>query len=195
MTVLTLPVTLNSGLTPRTPHSHSSRFEDIDLDGDSALQTEPLLRRSSDDLGEVKVHSNPVSRVLATSSAILLMLLVGVTIQYPELLHPFIIRIQSATIIQQKVLPADFKPISYENYTEFPLTPAQYRAECWKLNSGMMMNYGYWADAKTDVPTGRDPGVCSGTITYMLGGGVGLLADLGLMAQVAGMAREVSGLV
>jgi hypothetical protein len=35
------------------------------------------------------------------------------------------------------------------------------------------------------------PGVCSNTITYMLDGKVGLLADLALLAQTAALAREV----
>lgn len=40
------------------------------------------------------------------------------------------------------------------------------------------------------LPEG-ETAVCSATITYMLDGSVGLLADLALMAQVAALAREV----
>lgn len=197
MAALSVSVNENSFLTPRTPHSRSGRFEDIDLGSESVPQTEPLLRRPSNDLDHEKAkgHNNsPASRttvVLGTALVILLLLLIGVSIQRPELLPQLTLGAEPATVLQQKLLPEGFKSISYENYTTFPLTPAQYRAECWKLNSRMMIDYGYWADAKTDVPTGQDPAVCSGTITYMLGGSVGLLADLALMAQVAGMAREV----
>jgi hypothetical protein len=41
------------------------------------------------------------------------------------------------------------------------------------------------------LPEGQRTAVCSSTITYMLDGQVGLLADLALMAQAAALAREV----
>lgn len=82
--------------------------------------------------------------------------------------------------------------ISYENYTSFPLTPAQYGDHCAKLTGGFMKLGGFW-DPGPDVahPTTSDRDVCESSITYMLDGTVGLLADLNLMAQVAGLAREV----
>lgn len=85
--------------------------------------------------------------------------------------------------------------ISYENYTKFPLHPDEYRAECNKLNKGFMKHGSYWephAMGTMDVvhPDG-DKSVCTSTITYMLSGQVGLLADLALMAQAAALAREV----
>lgn len=100
----------------------------------------------------------------------------------------------------ESVDPSDSLPnpnlISYENYTQFPLLPSQYALECHKLMGGFMHHGEYWAEESKDVyhPIQNKPGgsnVCSGTITYQLGGQVGLAADLGLMAQVAGLAREV----
>ena len=94
--------------------------------------------------------------------------------------------------------------ISYENYTRFPLTGEQYRDECY--NMLQFMSHGdYWDephkgpldvehhDDKTDyhLPEGMLTKVCTSTITYMLDGHVGLVADLALMAQAAAFAREV----
>ncbi|KAF4573464.1 hypothetical protein EYR36_007979 [Pleurotus pulmonarius] len=84
--------------------------------------------------------------------------------------------------------------ISYENYTTFPLKPDEYRAECSKHNSGFMKHFGGFWDVPmhgpVDVSHAENDRVCKSTITYMLDGKVGLLADLALMAQVAAMARE-----
>lgn len=85
--------------------------------------------------------------------------------------------------------------ISYENYSTFPLKPDEYRAECSKHNSGFMKHFGGFWDVPmhgpVDVAHEENDKVCKSTITYMLDGKVGLLADLALMAQVAAMAREV----
>ncbi|KAF8273820.1 hypothetical protein EI94DRAFT_1563217 [Lactarius quietus] len=91
--------------------------------------------------------------------------------------------------------------ISYENYTHFPLDPMEYKAECHKL-LGEVNGPKYWSGQKDVIHHGANPGkypvaegmptkICSKTITYMLDGHVGLLADLALMAQAAGLAREV----
>ncbi|KXN90091.1 hypothetical protein AN958_05096 [Leucoagaricus sp. SymC.cos] len=45
-------------------------------------------------------------------------------------------------------------------------------------------------DEKWKLPEGERTAVCSKTITYVLDGEVGLLADLALMAQAAALARE-----
>lgn len=96
------------------------------------------------------------------------------------------------------LLPHNLGPnvISYENYTKFPLLPGQYVVECNKLMHGFMHHGKYWAEDSKDVQHSEQEiyggsKICNGTITYQLGGDVGLLADLGLMAQVAGLAREV----
>ncbi|KAL0575811.1 hypothetical protein V5O48_006165 [Marasmius crinis-equi] len=85
--------------------------------------------------------------------------------------------------------------ISYENYTTFPLKPEEYVKECGKLVGGWMPAHGgYWeipAAGVKDVVHDSGPPVCNSTITYMLSGKVGLVADLALMAQAAALAREV----
>ncbi|KAJ8084943.1 hypothetical protein PM082_003720 [Marasmius tenuissimus] len=84
--------------------------------------------------------------------------------------------------------------ISYENYTAFPLKPEEYVKECGKLVGAWMGSHGdYWEAPKKgalDVVHDSGPTVCNSTITYMLGGKVGLIADLALMAQAAALARE-----
>lgn len=194
-------------LTPRTPHSRSGRFEDIDitdidLDGQYSSQDEPLLGSQAQESDEIKKDYNTTPWILraplalATALVILLLLLVGVSIQRPAILQHKPPAEQAATIASEEPfqLPADFSIISYENYTTFPLNPSQYRDECQKITPAFMqVNLGYWAPAKSDVlhrPVSDR--TCTSTVTYMLGGGVGLLADLALMAQAAAFAREVS---
>ena len=95
--------------------------------------------------------------------------------------------------------------ISYSQYSELPLKPLEYREECSKYLASMKGPMGtYWhtpdsgsvdvehVDDKQTDRTGVDGVVktCSSTITYMLDGMVGLAADLALLAQVAGLARE-----
>ncbi|KAG6888238.1 hypothetical protein C0992_009230 [Termitomyces sp. T32_za158] len=88
--------------------------------------------------------------------------------------------------------------ISYANYTTFPLKPEEYLIECAKLHKGYMSHGDYWQAHKMGVFDTSHPDrvgseeVCASTITYMLDGKVGLLADLALLAQVAALAREVT---
>ncbi|KAG6812844.1 hypothetical protein H0H92_015942 [Tricholoma furcatifolium] len=105
--------------------------------------------------------------------------------------------LNSTNVIPQNTTENAIDPhllISYENYTTFPLQPTEYLKECAK----MKMSHGeYWQPPKMGVmdtlhPQTEGSGqVCASTITYMLDGRVGLLADLALLAQVAGLAREV----
>ncbi|KAL6309448.1 hypothetical protein BKA93DRAFT_357908 [Sparassis latifolia] len=90
--------------------------------------------------------------------------------------------------------------ISYENYTKFPLSGPEFHHECEKLMGGFMHHSGYWVPPRMgpldvphhddDVSNGGRGRVCRASITYMLDGQVGLAADLALMAQVAGIARQ-----
>ena len=94
--------------------------------------------------------------------------------------------------------------LSYENYTRFPLDPLEYKAECRKLMGDVMGAMEFWSGKEDVVHHDKiDPGLyptpeglatqfCHKTITYMLDGHVGLMADLALMAQAAGLAREVN---
>ncbi|KAI9513121.1 hypothetical protein F5148DRAFT_1273348 [Russula earlei] len=91
--------------------------------------------------------------------------------------------------------------ISYENYTRFPLDPLEYKEECHKLFGEVMKPMKFWSGeedvihhdtidpGKYPAPEGLPTRVCNKTITYMLDGHVGLLADLALIAQAAGLAR------
>jgi hypothetical protein len=101
----------------------------------------------------------------------------------------------------QKQSQPDPKPtriVDYSKYASFPLTPLQYAEECWieqRLAAGHAHG-AYW-----DVPHSgladvakhtTDPKVCSSSITYLLDGTTsGLVAELAVMAQIAGLAREV----
>lgn len=98
--------------------------------------------------------------------------------------------------------PAPNRIIDYSNYTSFPLTPHQYAEECWSQLS-YKSHGGYWAESHhggtADVATHKsdsDSRYCSNSITYMLDGtSSGLVAELALLAQVAGLAREVRSLI
>ena len=108
---------------------------------------------------------------------------------------------------QDAVSPHPENIISYANYTRFPLDPLEYKTECHKLMGEVMGAMEFWSGEEDVVhhdevdpgpypaPEGLPTRICSKTITYMLDGHVGLLADLALMAQAATLAREVSSLV
>ncbi|KAI5115441.1 hypothetical protein M0805_008893 [Coniferiporia weirii] len=89
--------------------------------------------------------------------------------------------------------------LSYASYTSFPLKPTQYSEECAGFLSSMKGPMGtYWYIppggpmdvVHPDEETTGDSKICKSSITYMLDGYVGLAADLALMAQAAGLARE-----
>lgn len=144
--------------------------------------------------------------LLGSGLAMVLFLMIVLSYKRPDVLLSTIGVENAATPIatapeQDDVLPLDTKNIiSYENYTHFPLDPMEYQAECEKLL--FEVNAPYWSGQEDVVHHGAKPGkypvaeglptrICSKTITYMLDGYVGLLADLALMAQAAGLAREV----
>ncbi|KAF8744315.1 hypothetical protein RHS02_01943, partial [Rhizoctonia solani] len=83
--------------------------------------------------------------------------------------------------------------IDYSAYSVFPLTPEQYRQECWKQQESHFHG-GYWdkpPEGVVDVKhSENNRKVCSSTITFMFDGNRGLMADLALIAQLAGLARE-----
>ncbi|KAI0713158.1 hypothetical protein C8T65DRAFT_739028 [Cerioporus squamosus] len=142
--------------------------------------------------------------------AITLFALIVVSVKRPGSLEAALL--QSSDIVAEVPAPSqstivDDMPgrtyISYENYTQFPLTGSEYRDECYKMTK--FMHHGdYWDephmgpldvehhDDSTDyhLPEGMPTKVCTSTVTYMLDGHVGLAADLALMAQAAAFARE-----
>ena len=201
------------------------QYEEDDL-GTYDLQSEPLLVSSTSDsfpLGTREPTDNRRQWTPASSASVIakltpsllfggcitliLFVLTLISFEKPDILlrilgngndteHPEGLDLQSPPAVSTP-RPYDPNVISYENYTQFPLLPNQYAAECHKLMGGFMHHGKYWEESPMDTyhpeyKTGNGGDVCSGTITYQLGGQVGLLADLGLMAQVAGLAREVS---
>ncbi|KAJ7103189.1 hypothetical protein B0H15DRAFT_198944 [Mycena belliarum] len=220
-------------LTPRTPHSRAGRAEEaysaaeleqIDFDGDynSVIQQQnvPLLSSSASDsfpqvgyrsrgddyeskdksigLGADKIIAR-LPLALYSSVAAVLLVLVFFSLREPEALRKYVGATSGAPIAST----ANITLISYENYTSFPLDPIEYRAECIKLNTGLMKPYPYWdavLQGARDVlhhdeqpgyePPPGEPPVCTRTITYQLDGWAGLTVDLALIAQAAALARE-----
>ena len=142
--------------------------------------------------------------ILGSGLAIVLFLMIVLSYKRPDVLLSTIGAENAASPIMttpEQDAPLDTKNIiSYENYTHFPLAPMEYQAECEKLL--FEVNAPYWSGQEDVIHHGPKPGkypvaeglptqICSKTITYMLDGYVGLLADLALMAQAAGLAREV----
>ncbi|CUA74985.1 hypothetical protein RSOLAG22IIIB_01620 [Rhizoctonia solani] len=83
--------------------------------------------------------------------------------------------------------------IDYSAYNAFPLTPEKYREECWKQQTSHFHG-SYWDKPPGGVADVKHSNinkqVCSSTITFMFDGDRGLMADLALIAQLAGLARE-----
>ncbi len=142
--------------------------------------------------------------------AVVLFLMIVLSYKRPDILLSAVGAVDEApspiaTASQQDDTHSDPEhTISYENYTRFPLDSIEYQTECRKLMGGFVSSTGYWSGEKDvihhdEVNPGKYPvaedlptQICSKTITYMLDGHVGLLADLALMAQAAGLAREVN---
>ncbi|KAL5533636.1 hypothetical protein ACEPAG_96 [Sanghuangporus baumii] len=128
------------------------------------------------------------------ASVLFLAILVIMSIEKPETLHTYLHGAPSPT--PHANTSHTMAMLSYENYTSFPLTPLEYRQECYKFLAGMKGPMGtYWhvpPGGPMDVEHKEDSRVCKSTITYMLDGYVGLAADLALMAQAAGLARETN---
>ena len=195
------------GLVPRTPHSRSGRFDEADLgvpsgtredtDSDDLSDSDPLLKNDNDADGTPNPPLQPAPArpltnrtrfsIVGLTVVTLLVFLLGVMYRESE---------QEKEVVDQAVEDeySDIALISYENYTEFPLTPKQYRQECRKAHGGMR-HMAYWTDMKMDVPhpshSGSGSGFCKSTVTYMLGSEVGLMGELALLAQIAALADSV----
>ncbi|KAF9257092.1 hypothetical protein L218DRAFT_965661 [Marasmius fiardii PR-910] len=150
----------------------------------------------------LKLIASRLPVVIGSMVAGLLLILVVVSYQKPGTLEKYMGAVapsagsskdsNSTHQHQNHVDPA--MVISYENYTTFPLKPQEYVAECSKMIGPWMSAHGAYWDIPhmgvKDVVHKSGPPVCSSTITYMLGGRVGLVADLALIAQAAALARE-----
>ncbi|KAF9654102.1 hypothetical protein BDM02DRAFT_3133580 [Thelephora ganbajun] len=189
------------GLVPRTPHSRSGRFDEADLgvpkgtsedeDSHGLSDSDPLLRDedTTEDSPLQPTTPKPLSNstrfsIIGLAVLLFLTFLVGVVYRKSE-------EVEEVHDYEAKVHGehSDLTLISYENYTKFPLTPKQYRTECRNMHRGEMRHMAYWTDLRVDVPhPSSASGVCKSTVTYMLGSEVGLMGDLGLLAQVAALA-------
>lgn len=147
--------------------------------------------------------------ILGSGLAVVLFLLIVLSYKRPDALLSAVGVVENAVSPtatapkQDAIHPSDPEHIiSYENYTHFPLDPMEYKEECHKLMGEVIGPMEYWSGQKDVIHHEVNPGkypvaeglptqTCSKTITYMLDGHVGLLADLALMAQAAGLAREV----
>jgi hypothetical protein len=210
-----------STLTPRTPHSRAGdgdgtfaklqvsdgvEWEDLQASL-SQQQTAPLLHSShSGDFrpavksAKKEYHREPLSRIsrlLLTGGILLaafLLLLIVISWTRPDSLHRYL-GIDLSTL-------GGFQPqlATWNEPGNVPKRPLEYFEECNKMMSNFMSHGKYWGEMKGAEGHGQahevkqEEGVCSGSMTYMLDGRVGLAADLAIMAQVAAMAREVRAL-
>ncbi|KAH9969145.1 hypothetical protein BC827DRAFT_1121921 [Russula dissimulans] len=138
---------------------------------------------------------------LIFGSALALALLMGIILSYerPDVLLSVVGVSETSSSSPVPAIPEQDEAIlshpeniiSYENYTRFPLDPLEYKAECHKLMGEVMGPMEFWSGEEDVVHHHQvDTRFCGKTITYMLDGHVGLFADLALMAQAAGLARE-----
>jgi hypothetical protein len=203
-------------LTPRTPRFHFERhssaeghYDGIDLhDGSpSGGQAVPLLVEEREtsltsrftpkfQRFRSSARSIDIPLILGLLSACFLFGLAVISYRYPGILQEYI-----GVKTPQQSQAADIKLSS-----GVPLHPSEYVAQCRTLNEGFMAHGDYWDKPLMDmashnvtgdeknIPENEDErvAICSKTITYVLDGEVGLLADLALIAQAAALAREVN---
>ena len=195
------------GLAPRTPHSRSGLFDEADLriptgegtDSDGISDSDPLLGNDGgahDPFDSLSQSSAPNSLTSSTRFSIISLTVVVFAVFLLGLIYRKFEH-DLETYGDASDGHWGFGSISYENYTRFPLTAKQYRAECRKIHSGGMRHMGYWVDMMMDVPhpsfaSNSGSGICKSTVTYMLGSEVGLMGDLALLAQAAALADSVS---
>jgi hypothetical protein len=139
-----------------------------------------------------------VPLALGALGAVGLLVLILLSVHQPQVLQYYILK-NETTIKDNAPSTSSQVAIDYSNHSTFPLEGDEYEQECWNLIQSHGMSHGeYWTTMKgaetLDVPHEHnigEGGVCSGTITYMLDGAVGLFYDLALIAQAAALAREV----
>jgi hypothetical protein len=148
--------------------------------------------------------------IIGSALALVLFLVVVVSYKRPDVLLSAVGAAETSSSPiptpkqDDKLPPNPENIISYANYTRFPLDPLEYKEECHKLMGEVMGGMEFWSGEEDVVhhdevdpgtypaPEGLPTRICSKTITYMLDGHVGLLADLALMAQAAALAQEVN---
>ncbi|KAF8492667.1 hypothetical protein JB92DRAFT_3002176, partial [Gautieria morchelliformis] len=147
----------------------------------------------------------PIGLIVGSAVAFLLLFLIVLSIRRPDTLLDYMG--VNATAIAFESLDEESKArfnsstvIDYaaSGYTSYPLTTEQYLDECWKVTNDPRMRVytSYWSaspGAELDVlhkKSTPSQSTCTSTITYLLDGSVGLMADLAILAQVAIFARE-----
>lgn len=143
-----------------------------------------------------KVVRQRAPLITGIASVILLLFLLLMSEVTPEALHTYLHGQPLPYIPAPSNASTMHMMLNYSEYDTFPLEPLAYREECATFQAGMKGLMGtYWyipPGGPADVPHKEGPKICLSSITYMLDGYVGLAADLALMAQAAGLAREVS---
>ncbi|GJJ13143.1 hypothetical protein Clacol_007394 [Clathrus columnatus] len=145
----------------------------------------------------------PIGLIFGCSLAVILILLIFVSINRHDSLLSYMGI--NTTAIKLQALDDESKArfntstvIDFSMYSLFPLTTNQYIQECWNIiNDPHMKSFTpYWdtrPGAEFDVlhqKSTSHPPTCSSTITYILDGSVGLMADLAHIAIISAFARE-----
>ncbi|KAF8758606.1 hypothetical protein RHS01_02616 [Rhizoctonia solani] len=199
-----------TNLVPRTPHSRSgnqtfthAQNASIDFAPDASRddlnetyemtqqsQTEPLLASSTSATFGDDVHKliDAESRAFGVVFSLSLCLLIFVSMYWPNKLQEFIGTSQPDVSDDTAVVGNS----NYSAYSAFPLTPEQYDRNAGNNRRVISMEAtGINPQGVADVKhSENNRKVCSSTITFMFDGNRGLMADLALIAQLAGLARE-----
>ncbi|KAG8721339.1 hypothetical protein FRC08_013884 [Ceratobasidium sp. 394] len=203
-----------SQLAPLLASSASASFgDDVHLRAHQPSHAGSRSYRRHSSSWSLKEIINYLPLIFGALVAVGLCILVIVSINWPNALEglvseaPLPNRVPDATPTQKSPVVSEntpavnettshnhtAKPIDYSAYSTFPLTPEQYRTECWKQQASANHG-GYWYKPPEGVADVAHPAtkgkVCSSTITFMFDGDRGLMADLALIAQLAGLARE-----
>jgi len=163
-------------------------------------RTKNILIKAQRIISEARFVDTPL--LLGTLLACALFGLIVLSYKHPGQLQEFISKKGSRP---SPVTDKAVKTIS--SPPTMPLHPSEYVSRCKKLNSGFMSHGDYWDESTMDMgmdsiheaaeetseknyklPEGI---MCSKSITYLLDGEVGLLADLALISQASALAREV----
>ncbi|KAG8768986.1 hypothetical protein FRC12_005231 [Ceratobasidium sp. 428] len=203
-----------SQLAPLLASSASASFgDDIHLQAHHPARVGSRSHRRRSHTWGLKELASYLPLILGSLVAVVVCILIIISINWPDALQSLVSEppqpdhapdsssIQNSTVVSGSV-PATNETvshdhtatvISYSGYSTFPLTPEQYRTECWKQQANAHHG-GYWykppGGAADVIHSTTKENVCSSTITYMFDGDRGLMADLALIAQLAGLARE-----
>ncbi|KAF7303126.1 hypothetical protein MKEN_01276200 [Mycena kentingensis (nom. inval.)] len=189
---------LSSSASDSFPHSLNHGAEYAERAPAAAARKDGRIRLTADKI----LTRLPLA--LYSSVAAILLILVFVSLREPETLKKYVGAADDAAAPATHVhgtVPPGVKLIPYDNFTTFPLDPLEYRAQCIAHTPKVMAPHPYWEPheqmdtAHFDEQEGyrmaeEEAPVCNRTITYQLDGWAGLVLDLALIAQFAGLARE-----